>query len=227
MLVRLIDVTVEQWLDPKYENHETMDKKFKNDVIGTWLIRSYKQQFNDYVEIRRKNDMFEHDTDMKYDLFDVDVVEWIASEFSNHSMMDLYTKNALWMYWIRRDDEEVLANKELFDLEETYVNEEDEIAEILRIKTNIFNFETPLSKAFDEFNYLLNIDKDLLTHDIPRFKTYEEYKNAWIHEWNEDVPWVLEEPWSKNEVPYEIVDHHSLSSNYQICVCYLPYLSLG
>ncbi|GKF36370.1 hypothetical protein Tco_0113128 [Tanacetum coccineum] len=37
-LVRLIDVTVEQWLDLKYGNHKTMDKNIKKGVIGTWLI---------------------------------------------------------------------------------------------------------------------------------------------------------------------------------------------
>ncbi|GJZ15739.1 hypothetical protein Tco_0551416 [Tanacetum coccineum] len=156
-------------------------KKIKNGVIGTWLIRSYKQQFNDYVEIKRKNDVFKHDTDMEYDPSNVEFAEWMALKFSNHSMMDWYTKNALWMYWIRRDDEEELIDRELSDLEETYVNEEDKIAKIFRMETNIFDFETPLCKAFNEFNYLLKIDTDFLTHDIPGFKTYEEYRNAWIH----------------------------------------------
>ncbi|GJX19102.1 hypothetical protein Tco_0221779 [Tanacetum coccineum] len=32
--------------------------------------------------------------------------------------MDRYTKNALWLYWIRGDDEEVLTDDEFFDLEE-------------------------------------------------------------------------------------------------------------
>nr|GEU84651.1 hypothetical protein [Tanacetum cinerariifolium] len=95
--------------------------------------------------------------------------------------MDWYTKNALSMYWIRGDDEEVLTEKELFNLEETQVNEDDEVAEIFRIETNIFDFKTPLCKEFNEFNYLLKIDTDLLTHDISRFKTYNEYKKAWIY----------------------------------------------
>ncbi|GKD46106.1 hypothetical protein Tco_1270751 [Tanacetum coccineum] len=143
------------------------------------MLKRYKQQFNDYVEIKRKNDVFEHDTDMEYDSYNVEFVEWMALKFSNHSTMDWYTKNALWMYWIRGDDEEVLTDKELSDLEETYANEEDEIAEIFRIKTNIFNFETPFSKAFNEFNYPLKIDTDLLTHDIPGFLRH--IKNTKMH----------------------------------------------
>ncbi|GJZ63555.1 hypothetical protein Tco_0619976 [Tanacetum coccineum] len=90
--------------------------------------------------------------------------------------MDWCTRNALWMYWIRGNDEEVLTDMELSNLEEIYVYEEDEIAKIFRIKTNIFDFKKPLCKAFNEFNYLLRIDTYLLTHDIPRFKTYKNIK---------------------------------------------------
>ncbi|GKD68755.1 hypothetical protein Tco_1322845 [Tanacetum coccineum] len=72
----------------------------------------------------------------------------------------------------------------------------DEVAEVFRIDTNLFNFETPMCKAFKEFNYLLQIDPDLLTKDIEGFKTYEDYKDDWIYEWNKDVPWVDEKPWT-------------------------------
>ncbi|GKE68215.1 hypothetical protein Tco_1526287, partial [Tanacetum coccineum] len=33
------------------------------------------------------------------------------------------------------------------------------------------------------------VDPDLLTKDIIGFKTYEDYKDDWIYEWNENVPW--------------------------------------
>ncbi|GKB02421.1 hypothetical protein Tco_0830510 [Tanacetum coccineum] len=56
------------------------------------------------------------------------------------------------------------------------------------IDANLFNFETPMCKAFKEFNYLLQIDPDLLTKDIEGFKTNEDYKNDWIYLWNKDVP---------------------------------------
>nr|GEV76532.1 hypothetical protein [Tanacetum cinerariifolium] len=90
---------------------------------------------------------------------------------------------------IRRDDEVKLIDEEFFD----YM---DEVAEASRIDTNLFKFETPMCKAFNEFNYLLKIDLDLLTKDIEGFKTYEDYKNDWIYEWNMDVPWVDEKPWT-------------------------------
>ncbi|GJY72911.1 hypothetical protein Tco_0477342 [Tanacetum coccineum] len=55
-------------------------------------------------------------------------------------------------------------------------DDEDDIAEVFRIDTNIFDYETPLCSAFKEFNYLLEVDPDLLTKDIIGFKTYEDYK---------------------------------------------------
>ncbi|GJR93373.1 hypothetical protein Tco_0265547 [Tanacetum coccineum] len=43
--------------------------------------------------------------------------------------------------------------------------------------------------TFKELNYLLQINPDVLTNNINGFKTYEEYKDDWIYEWNEDIPW--------------------------------------
>ncbi|GKD24146.1 hypothetical protein Tco_1230360 [Tanacetum coccineum] len=90
---------------------------------------------------------------------------------------------------IRGDDEVELTDEESSD-------DMDEVAEVFRIDTNLFDYETPMCKAFEEFNYLLQIDPDLLTNDIEGFKTYEDYKNDWIYEWNKDVPWVDEKPWT-------------------------------
>nr|GEU69772.1 hypothetical protein [Tanacetum cinerariifolium] len=85
----------------------------------------------------------------------------------------------------RGDDEVKLIDEETFDS-----NDNDEVATIFRIETNVFDFETPSCKAFKEFNYLLQIDPDVLTKDIGGFKTYDKYKDDWIYEWNKDVPWV-------------------------------------
>ncbi|GJX27347.1 hypothetical protein Tco_0233643 [Tanacetum coccineum] len=51
--------------------------------------------------------------------------------------MDHYTMKALWIYWIRGDDEVELTNEEFSD-------NEDEVTEFFRIDTNIFDFETPM-----------------------------------------------------------------------------------
>ncbi|GJT23002.1 VIER F-box protein 2 [Tanacetum coccineum] len=131
----------------------------------------------------------EADDDTGYDPSDVAFTKWLGSKKFNNKTMDHYTKKALWIYWIRGDDEFELTDEESSD-------NEDEVAEVFRIDTNIFDFETPMCKAFNEFNYLLQIDPDLLTKDIEGFKTYEEYKDDWIYEWNKDVPWVDEKPWT-------------------------------
>ncbi|GKD56899.1 hypothetical protein Tco_1290286 [Tanacetum coccineum] len=80
------------------------------------------------------------------------------------------------------------TNEETSDLEETNHDDEQEIDEIFRIETNLFDYETLLCKKIKEFNYLLKIDPDLLAKDTEGFKTYDEYKDDWIYEWNEKVP---------------------------------------
>nr|GEY16971.1 hypothetical protein [Tanacetum cinerariifolium] len=89
----------------------------------------------------------------------------------------------------------VTTNEELSNSEDRNLNEEEVIAQIFKIDTNIFHFETPLCKEFEEFNYLLGIDADVLTKYIPEFKTYGDYKDDWIYEWNDKIPWVHEKPW--------------------------------
>ncbi|GJR36735.1 hypothetical protein Tco_1212419 [Tanacetum coccineum] len=90
----------------------------------------------------------EADDDMGYDPSDVAFTEWLGSKFFNYKTLDHYTKKALWIYWIRGDDEVKLTNEEFFD-------NEDEVAEVFRIDTNMFDFKTPMCKDFKEFNYLL------------------------------------------------------------------------
>ncbi|GJU72866.1 hypothetical protein Tco_1264271 [Tanacetum coccineum] len=66
-LVRLMDVTVEQWLDLKYDDHMKMDMNIKKGVIATWLIRSYKQQFEDYTKIKKDMITRAHEVETEYD----------------------------------------------------------------------------------------------------------------------------------------------------------------
>ncbi|GKD01232.1 hypothetical protein Tco_1171506 [Tanacetum coccineum] len=67
--------------------------------------------------------------------------------------MDIFTKGALWDYWKMGSDEIEPTNDESSNLEETDHDDEQEIGEIFRIETNLFNYETPLCKEFKEFNY--------------------------------------------------------------------------
>ncbi|GJZ28132.1 hypothetical protein Tco_0572779 [Tanacetum coccineum] len=90
----------------------------------------------------------EADDDMGYDPSDVAFIEWLRSKIFNYKTTDQYTMKALWIYWIRGDDEVELTDEESSD-------NKDEIAEVFRIDTNIFDYETPICLAFNEFNYLL------------------------------------------------------------------------
>ncbi|GJR04349.1 ribonuclease H-like domain-containing protein [Tanacetum coccineum] len=135
----------------------------------------------------------EADDDIGYDPSDVTFIECLGLKIFNYKTMDQYTMKALWIYCTREDDEVELTDEESSD-------NEDEIAEVFRIDTNIFDYETPICLAFNEFNYLINVDPDLLTKDIIGFKTYEDYKDDWIYEWNKDIPWVDEKPWTDTGV---------------------------
>nr|GEX93108.1 hypothetical protein [Tanacetum cinerariifolium] len=77
----------------------------------------------------------------------------------------------------------------------------DEITDIFKIEGNLFDFETPLCKAFNKFNYLPKINKDLFTFDIQGIRTYKEY------ELNNPVTRDLKEPCSDKGVPYQLCDH--------------------
>ncbi|GJV96115.1 hypothetical protein Tco_1547692 [Tanacetum coccineum] len=138
----------------------------------------------------------EADDDMGYDPSDVAFTKWLGSNFFNYKTMDHYTMKALWIYWIRGNDEVELTDEETSD-------NEDDVVEVFRIDTNIFDYETPLCLAFNEFNSLLKVDPDLLTKDIMGFQTNEDYKNDWIYEWNENVPWVYNKPWLDNVIRKE------------------------
>ncbi|GJY78358.1 uncharacterized mitochondrial protein-like protein [Tanacetum coccineum] len=125
---------------------------------------------------------------------------WLATKFVNYKTMDIFTKGALWDYWKMGGDEIEVSDNESFDLKEYWSYKEEETAEIFKIETNVFDYETPLCLAFNEFNYLLKVDPDLLTKDIMGFKTYEDYKDDSIYEWNENVPWVYDKSWLDNGI---------------------------
>ncbi|GJV30234.1 hypothetical protein Tco_1386682 [Tanacetum coccineum] len=64
----------------------------------------------------------EADDDMGYDPSDVAFTGWLESKFFNYKIMDHYTMKALWIYWIRGDDEVELTDEESSD-------DKDEVAE--------------------------------------------------------------------------------------------------
>ncbi|GJZ82762.1 hypothetical protein Tco_0647935 [Tanacetum coccineum] len=54
----------------------------------------------------RVDDDSEHETDdIGFDPSDIAFTEWLGSKFFNYKTMDHSTMKALWIYWIRGDDE--------------------------------------------------------------------------------------------------------------------------
>ncbi|GJV72353.1 hypothetical protein Tco_1492348 [Tanacetum coccineum] len=94
---------------------------------------------------------------------------------------DLVEKFVQKFYQLSYNNEEIEAEED---------DDPDDIADIFKIKGYLFDYKTPLCKAFNDFNYLLKIDRDLFTFDIQGIKTYEEY------ELNNTVTRDLKEPCS-------------------------------
>ncbi|GKE44484.1 hypothetical protein Tco_1471768, partial [Tanacetum coccineum] len=89
-LVRLMDVTIEEWLDLMYGDHKIFDRKIKEEVISKWLIQSYKKQFNEYMEIKKQRMTHEVAADMEYDPSDIrgdDVEGFEDGELKNEALM--------------------------------------------------------------------------------------------------------------------------------------------
>ncbi|GJR94410.1 hypothetical protein Tco_0266584 [Tanacetum coccineum] len=157
-------------------SHEIFHKEFNRMNRMDDDLFTYKVEFSGLANI--PCDLNEDDEqqmthgsgdDLEYDPSDVEFTEWLASKFYNHKTMDHYTKNALWIYWSRGGDEVELTDEESSDSDD-----EDEVAEIFRIDTNVFDFKTPMCRAFKEFNYLLQIDPDVRERPWTDNEAWEE-----------------------------------------------------
>nr|GEW16061.1 retrovirus-related Pol polyprotein from transposon TNT 1-94 [Tanacetum cinerariifolium] len=102
---------------------------------------------------------------------------------SNTTWEDLVEKFVQKFYQLFNNNEEMEAEDG---------DDPDDIAKIFKIEGNLFDYETPLCKAFNDFNYLLKIDMDQFTFNIQGRMTYEEYKL------NHNMTRDLEEPWLDN-----------------------------
>ncbi|GKB45500.1 hypothetical protein Tco_0896253 [Tanacetum coccineum] len=69
----------------------------------------------------------EANTKVEWDPTNIEFRNWLASKFRNHKIMDRYTKNALWNYWRRGDDEEVIIDDELSNPRDENLMKENEI----------------------------------------------------------------------------------------------------
>ncbi|GKB09853.1 hypothetical protein Tco_0843776 [Tanacetum coccineum] len=185
-----MEPTVKEYITITRINHESGNERGGIELMGRFIIDLSNNAFSgtNGEDTVKHVEKFLKIADSLNDPGDTKFKNWLASKFMSYKIMDGCTKNALWNYWKKGNDQEVMTNQELSDSENGNLNEEEVIAQNFRIDTNIFHFETPLCKAFKEFNYLLGIDADVLTKDILGFKTYGEYKDDWIYKWNEKKP---------------------------------------
>ena len=137
-----MDISLTEWLELKYGAPELAPKSDIRRIVTSWLSHSFKEQFDEFMEIQKRmvsNTSF----DVNYDPDDEHFSDWLASKFNNHKTMDRATKNALWIYWMRWEDEEVLTNEELLS-EELYVDStfNNGVEELFSIDIDVFNYET-------------------------------------------------------------------------------------
>ncbi|GKC30335.1 hypothetical protein Tco_1037629 [Tanacetum coccineum] len=73
-LVRLIDITVEQWLDLKFGDHKKVDKEIMEEVVSSWLIRSHRKQFEEYTNVKcdQSNVVDDEEVLTEEELFDLE-----------------------------------------------------------------------------------------------------------------------------------------------------------
>nr|GEU90481.1 zf-BED domain-containing protein [Tanacetum cinerariifolium] len=108
---------------------KTLETLKINDVLLTYdtSLEFFHDEFNRLSNM--DDDLFtykmthESDNDMEYDQSDDEFTTWLALKFFNYKMMDHYTMRALWIYWLRGDDE-----VELTDGESSDSNNEGEVA---------------------------------------------------------------------------------------------------
>ncbi|PWA64688.1 hypothetical protein CTI12_AA342070 [Artemisia annua] len=97
-----------EWLELKYGDPELAPMNEVQRIVTSWLSRTFKEQFDEFMEIKKRM-MSGTSFDVNYDPDDSDFSDWLASKFNNHKTMDRATKNALWVYWMRGEDEECVA----------------------------------------------------------------------------------------------------------------------
>ncbi|PWA62191.1 hypothetical protein CTI12_AA364600 [Artemisia annua] len=53
-IVRLMDISLKEWLELKYGDPEFAPMDDVKHIVTSWLTRSFKEQFNEFMDIRKK-----------------------------------------------------------------------------------------------------------------------------------------------------------------------------
>ncbi|GJS09717.1 hypothetical protein Tco_0366513 [Tanacetum coccineum] len=131
--------TMEEYMTITRINYESGNEKGRIELKGRFLIELRDNAFSGInAASKRKIETNEVNIKVDWDPTNIEFESWLASKFRNHKTMDRYTKNALWDYWRRGDDEEVITDNGLSNPRDDNLIEENEIAQIFRIDTDIF-----------------------------------------------------------------------------------------
>ncbi|GJX65232.1 hypothetical protein Tco_0299575, partial [Tanacetum coccineum] len=95
------------------------------------------------------------------------------------------------------------------------IKEEFEKLKSVKISDVLITCNTSLEIFIEEFNRMSIMEDDLFTCEVEIDE--EEYKDDWIYEWNKDMSWVHERPWTENGVWKEStpVTYHCKPFNYK------------
>nr|GEY41339.1 putative reverse transcriptase domain, ribonuclease H-like domain, aspartic peptidase domain protein [Tanacetum cinerariifolium] len=146
LVISMKELRLDDKLNFMEEPIEIMDqevKQLKRNLRMTKVIKGEFKKLKDLKDDDSKKRMsHEADDDMGYDPSDVAFTEWFRSKKFDYMTMDQYTKNALRIYWIRRDDEVELTDEVFSD------NEDDVSEEPKPVKHNCkhFNYKTGCSE---------------------------------------------------------------------------------
>ncbi|GKA70008.1 hypothetical protein Tco_0776072 [Tanacetum coccineum] len=145
--------------------------KIRDNTFNGRIRESTVKHIENFIEIVRplKIKGVSHDR-FRLSIFPISFVGAASEWFKKDSIGSVTTWEDLVEKFVQKFSQLSYNNDEMKADED---DNPDDIAEIFKIKGNLFDFETPLCKAFNEFNYLLKIETDLFTFDIQEIRTYE------------------------------------------------------
>ncbi|PWA76967.1 hypothetical protein CTI12_AA229050 [Artemisia annua] len=74
-LIRLMDISLDEWLELKYRDPKFAPMNEVKHIVTSWLTRSFKEQFNEFMEIKKKM-IGSTSFDVNFDPNDVDFSDW-------------------------------------------------------------------------------------------------------------------------------------------------------
>nr|GEW13028.1 RNA-directed DNA polymerase, eukaryota, reverse transcriptase zinc-binding domain protein [Tanacetum cinerariifolium] len=170
-LIKRIDITLEQWLDLKFRDHKKVDKEIMKEVVSTWLIRSYKKQFEELEDDDLKNEALKEKAILEgswghENRYGMNFCSWLKECFSNYQELDYELVKKLKEYWWGKKEEEELNDDDIRDLEDYliaqdasyYVDEKEERIKERKDKLLGIPYEKPptfKSKKFKVIKYSL------------------------------------------------------------------------